>query len=96
MEMNMNKTKVILSGESCKGLQDTAIWPCDVSGRDIGRNLVQSANCQGVQCYKGSMIKVSMPCVCRGYTDQATSVARRTSVHIDGGACLELLALKHG
>jgi len=48
MEMNMNKTKVILSGESCKGLQDTAIWPCDVSGRDIGRNMVQSANCQGV------------------------------------------------
>ena len=28
MEVNMNKTKVIISGESCKGVQNSGRWSC--------------------------------------------------------------------
>jgi len=32
MKVNMNKTKVMISGESHKGAQHTGRWPCDVCG----------------------------------------------------------------
>ena len=38
MKVNINKTKVIISGESCKKVQNPARWPCGVCGRDVGRN----------------------------------------------------------
>ena len=31
--MNVNKTKVMISGESHKGVQNTGRWPCCVCGR---------------------------------------------------------------
>jgi len=38
VKVNINKTKVIISGESCKKVQNPARWPCGVCGRDVGRN----------------------------------------------------------
>jgi len=35
MNVNMNKTKVTISGESHKGVHNTKRWPC---GRRVGRN----------------------------------------------------------
>ena len=36
MRVNMNKTKVMISGERHKPLQKTARWPCGVCGRGVG------------------------------------------------------------
>jgi len=33
MKVNMNKAKVMISGESCKGVHNTRRWPCGVCGR---------------------------------------------------------------
>ena len=35
MRINMNKTKVMISGERQKPVQKAAIWPCDVRGRGL-------------------------------------------------------------
>jgi len=45
---NMNKTNVMISGESRKGVYNTERWPCGVCGRGVGRNSVQctSTKCQ--------------------------------------------------
>jgi len=37
---NMNKTKVMISGESYKGVHNTGRWPCGVCGRGVGRNSI--------------------------------------------------------
>jgi len=36
MRVNMNKTKVMISGECQKPLQKAARWPCGVCGRGVG------------------------------------------------------------
>ena len=36
MRVNMNKTKVTISGERQKPLQKAARWPCGVCGRGVG------------------------------------------------------------
>jgi len=43
MKVNMNKTKVMISGESHMGYRilNTGRWPCDVCGRGIGTNSIQ-------------------------------------------------------
>jgi len=41
-----NETKVMISGESCKGVHNSGRWPCGVCGRAVGRNSVQHASCQ--------------------------------------------------
>jgi len=45
---NMNKTNVMISGESRKGVYNTERWPCGVCGRGVGRNSVQCTKCQVV------------------------------------------------
>jgi len=36
MRVNMNKTKVMISGECQKPVQKAARWPCGVFGRGVG------------------------------------------------------------
>ena len=38
--VNMNKTKIMISGESCKGVY-TGRWRCGVCGKGAGRNSIQ-------------------------------------------------------
>ena len=46
MRVNMNKTKVIISGELQKVTQKAVRWPCDVRGRGVGNNSIQCISCQ--------------------------------------------------
>jgi len=64
MKVNMNKTRVMISGESHNVVQNTERWPCAVCGKGVGRNSIQCTNCQKwvhLKCsgIKGSTIKVS-------------------------------------
>ena len=45
VRVNMNKTKVMISGESQKPVQKTARWPCGVCGRGVGSNSIQCTSC---------------------------------------------------
>jgi len=63
MTVNMNKTKVMISGERQKPLKKTAIWPCGVCGRGVGSNSIQCTSCykwvhKKCSGIKGSMYKV--------------------------------------
>ena len=40
MRINMNKTKVMISGERQKPMQKAARWPCGVCGRGVGSNSI--------------------------------------------------------
>jgi len=96
VKVNMNKTKVMICGESHKGLHNTGRWPCSVCGSGVDRNSVQCTNCQKWvhrKCsgIKSSMVKVSKTFVCRGCTDQRASVDR-TGMDIDDGVSLETSA----
>jgi len=46
VRVNMNKTKVMKSGERQKPVQKVARWPCGVCGRGVGSNLIQYTSCQ--------------------------------------------------
>jgi len=46
MRVNMNKTKVMTSGERQKLMQKAAGWPCGVCGRGVGNNSIQCTSCQ--------------------------------------------------
>jgi len=46
MKVNMNKTKVIITGEWQKVMHKAVRWPCGVCGRGIGNNSIQCASCQ--------------------------------------------------
>ena len=46
MRVNMNKTKVMISGEHQKPLRKAARWPCGVYGRCVGSNSIQCTSCQ--------------------------------------------------
>jgi len=50
---HINKTNVVISGESCKGVQHTGGCPCGICVRGVDRNSVHKT-CIGV---KGGMIK---------------------------------------
>jgi len=41
MRVNMNKTKVMISGERQKVTQNAVRWPCGVCGRGVGNNSIQ-------------------------------------------------------
>jgi len=60
MRVNMNKTKVMISGERQKPLQKAARWPCGVCGRGVGSNSMQCTICHKWVCKKCSGIKGSM------------------------------------
>jgi len=45
MRVNMNKTKVMISGERQKVMQKAVRWPCGVCGRGVGINSMQCTRC---------------------------------------------------
>ena len=69
MGVNMNKTKVMMSGEWQKVTQKAVRWPCGVCGRGVGNNSIQYSSCQKWVHRKcginGSMYKVMKIFVCR-------------------------------
>jgi len=46
MRVNMNKTKVMISGKRQKVKQEAVIWPRGVCGRGVGNNSIQCTSCQ--------------------------------------------------
>jgi len=95
MRVNMNKTKVMISGECQKPMQKAARWPCGVCSRGVGSNSIQCSSCQKwvhKKCsgINGSMYKVMKSFNCRGCSNPVISTGR-TSVDIDASANLELL-----
>jgi len=95
MRVNVNKTKVMISGERRMVWQRAAGWPCGVCNGGVGGSSLQCAGCQkwvhgrcgGVG---GSMSRVARSFVCGGCLGPVTS-AVRTSVDIGAGAKLELV-----
>jgi len=93
MRVNMNKTKIMISGECQK--QKAVRWPCGVCGRGVGSNSIQCICCQKCVHKKCSGIKDSMFVVmksftCKGCLNPVTS-AGRTSVDIAASANVELV-----
>ena len=71
MRVNMNKTKVMISGERQMVWQKAARWPCGVCNKGVGSNSLQYTRCQKwvhKKCsgIKGSMSKVAKSFICRG------------------------------
>jgi len=60
MRVNMNNTKVMISGEWQKVTQKAVIWPCGVCCRGVGNNSIQCTRCQKWIHRKCSGIKGSM------------------------------------
>jgi len=65
MRVNMNKTKVMISGERQKVRQKAVRWPCRVCSKGVGSNSLQCTSCQKwvhKKCsgMKGSMSKVAV------------------------------------
>ena len=46
MRVNMNKTKVMMSGERQMVRQKAARWPCGVCNKGVGSNSLQCTRCQ--------------------------------------------------
>ena len=72
MRVNMNKTKVMISGDRQKPMQKAATWPFGVCGRGVGSNTIECTNCQKwvyKKCsgIKGSMHKVMKSFICTGW-----------------------------
>jgi len=93
--VNMNKTKVMISGELQKQVQKAVRWPCGVCGRGVGSNSIQCISCQKwvhKKCsdIKGSIVKVMKSFTCKDCLNPVTS-ASRTSVDIGATANLELV-----
>jgi len=70
MRVNMNKAKVMITGEWQKVTQKVVRWPCGVCGRSVGNNSIQCTSCQKWvhrKCsgIKGSIYKVVKTFVCR-------------------------------
>jgi len=59
MRVNMNKTKVIISGECQKLRQKVVRWPCGVCSKGVGRNSLQCTSCQKWVHKKCSGIKAA-------------------------------------
>ena len=79
MRVNMNKTKVMISGERQKPVQKAARWPCGVCGRGIGSNSIQCTSCYNwvhKKCsgIKRSMYKVMRSFICRGCSNPVVHV----------------------
>jgi len=95
MRVNMNKTKVMISGERQKVRQKAVRWPCGVCSKGVGSNSLQCTSCQKwvhKKCsgINGSMLKVAKSFICRGCLKPLTG-AGRTSVDIRARAKLELV-----
>ena len=46
MRVNMNKTKVMISGERQKVTQKAVRWSCGVCGRGVANNSIQCTSCK--------------------------------------------------
>ena len=46
LKANVNKTKLMVSGEWQKIMQKAVLWPCGVCRRDVGNNSIQCTRCQ--------------------------------------------------
>jgi len=95
MRVNMNKTKVMISGEWQKVTQKAVRWPCGVCSRGVGNNSIQCTSCKKwvyKKCsgIKGSMYKVMKSFISRCCVNPVTGTGR-TSVDIGGDANLELV-----
>jgi len=95
MRVNMNKTKVMISGEQQKVMHKAVRWPCGVCGKSVGNNSIQCTSCQKWvhrKCSgkKGSMYKVMKTFICRGYVIPVTGTGH-TSSDIGPSANLELV-----
>jgi len=58
MRVNMNKTKVMISGERQR--QKAVRWPCGVCSKDVGSNSLQCTSCQKWVHKKCSVMKGSL------------------------------------
>ena len=45
-KVNMNKTKIMISGERQKVRQKAVRWPCGVCSKGVGSNSLQCTSCQ--------------------------------------------------
>jgi len=95
MRVNMNKTKVMVSGKRQKVMQKATRWPCGVHGTGVGNNSMQSTSCKKWVHRKcsginGSMYKVMKTFVCRSCMNPVTGTGR-ASVDIGDNANLELV-----
>ena len=98
VRVNMNKTKVMISGERQKPVHKVARWPCGVCGRGVGSNSIQYTSCQkwvhkkcsGITGIKGSMFKVMRSFICIGCSNRVISTGH-TSVDIGASANLEVV-----
>ena len=78
MRVNMNKTKVMISGERQKVRQKAVRWQCGVCSKGVGSNALQCTSCQKwihKKCsgIKGSMLKMAKSFICRGCLNPVTS-----------------------
>jgi len=46
VRLNINRTKVMISGEWQEVMQRAVRWPCVVCGRGVGNNSIQCTSCQ--------------------------------------------------
>jgi len=95
MRINMNNTRVTISGKWQKVMQTAVRWPCGVCGRGNGNNSIQCTSCQQWvhrKCsgIKGSIYKVMKTFVCRGCVNPVTGTGC-TSVDIGDNANLDLV-----
>jgi len=95
MRVNVNKTKVMISGECQKPVQKAARWQCGVCGRGVGSNPIQCTSCHKwvhKKCsgIKGSMYKVMRSFICRGCSNPVISTCH-TIVDIGASANLEVV-----
>jgi len=95
MRVNMNKTKVMISGERQKPVQKAAKWPCGVCSRGFGSNSIQCTSChkwvhKKFSGIKESMYKVMRSFIYRGCSNPVISTGH-TSVDIGASANLEVV-----
>jgi len=95
MRVNMNKTKVMISGERQKVMQKAVRWSCGVWCRGVGNNSIQCTSCQKWvhrKCsgIKGSVYKVTKTFVSGGCMIPVTGTGC-TSVDIGVDANLVLV-----
>jgi len=81
MRVDMNKTKVMISGERQKVRQKAVRWPCGVCSKGVGSNSLQCNSCQKCvhkKCsgIKGSMLKVAKSFICNCCLNPVTGAGR--------------------